>query len=143
MNIPVFGLGLIADDVAATRDFYGTYFGFEVRADLGWFVTMGHGESDYELSIVASDHGSVPDTYPRGAGGGVLGLVVSDATAVYQRLRTDGHSFQRDLVDEPWGQRHFFVSDPSSFLIDCIEVIPPDPEWMKANGLQPGESNTT
>jgi catechol 2,3-dioxygenase-like lactoylglutathione lyase family enzyme len=101
MNIPAFGLGVIAEDVAATRDFYATYFDFEVRQDIGWFVTMGHGESAYELSIVERSHESVPPAYNRAPGGAVLGLVVTDATAVFERLKSDGAEFLRELVDEP------------------------------------------
>jgi len=133
MHIPHFGLGLLAGNVEAVRTFYATYFGFETRVDLGWFVTMGHGESDYELSIVERDHDSVPAAYNRAAGGGVLGLVVPDAKAVRDTLVQDGITPVRDLVDEPWGQRHFFVNDPAGFLIDCIEVIAPDPEWIAAH----------
>jgi catechol 2,3-dioxygenase-like lactoylglutathione lyase family enzyme len=135
MHIPRFGIGLMASDVPATVAFYRDYFAFEVRQDIGWFVTLGHGDSDYEVSVVERSHESVPSAYSRAAGGAVVGLVVDDATTIFQRLRADGVPFLRELVDEPWGQRHFFVQDPTGMAIDCIEIIPADPAWMAANGL--------
>jgi hypothetical protein len=38
-----------------------------------------------------------------------------------------------EMVDEPYGQRHFFCADPGGVLIDVIQTIPPDPAWLKAN----------
>lgn len=141
MNVPEFGLCVIASDIAATRTFYETYFNFDVRMDIGWFVTMGRGESSYELSIVAADHESVPLEHPRSHGGAVLGIMVPDAAAIHDKLKRDGVTFMRELVDEPFGQRHFYVSDPAGFLIDCIQLIEPDPAWMASIGS--GSSTTS
>ena len=54
-----------------------------------------------------------------------------DATVV-QRLRAAGVSLVTDIVDEPYGQRHFFCHDVDGVLIDVIERIPIDPAWLKA-----------
>lgn len=135
MNIPTFGIGILADDVPATVAFYRDFFAFEVRVDLGWFVTLGHGESPYELSVVERTHESNPESLNRVPGGGIIGLVVPDATALYKRLETAGAGLHSGIKDEPWGQRHFFVTDPAGFMIDAIEVTTPSPEWMAANGV--------
>lgn len=39
------------------------------------------------------------------------------------------------LVDEMYGQRHFYVRDINGVLLDIIEPIALDPGWLAANGL--------
>lgn len=33
------------------------------------------------------------------------------------------------LRDEPFGQRHFIITDPAGTLVDVIKPIPPSPEF--------------
>jgi catechol 2,3-dioxygenase-like lactoylglutathione lyase family enzyme len=49
--------------------------------------------------------------------------------------KCDGVKIVKELVDEEYGQRHFFIEDLNGFLIDIIEPIPPSAEWLAANGL--------
>jgi hypothetical protein len=42
------------------------------------------------------------------------------------------------VKDEPWGQRHTFVTDPAGTLIDVVQMTTPDPAWLEAHGLAGG-----
>lgn len=134
MRINRFATGLLANDVAATTQFYVDHFGFEKKMDIGWFTSMGHDDPAYELSVVQADHDSVPPGYRRPTAG-LLGFVVDDAAAEEKRLRSAGVEIVKPTTDEVYGQRHFYCSDPDGTLIDVIELIAPDPDWMKSVGL--------
>ena len=38
-------------------------------------------------------------------------------------------------VDQPFGQRRFYVDAPDGVVVEFFQTIPPDPAWMKANGF--------
>ncbi|HEU4399253.1 MAG TPA: hypothetical protein VFU54_15620 [Actinomycetota bacterium] len=42
--------------------------------------------------------------------------------------------------DEPFGQRHVMVADPNDVLVDIVQAIPADPNWLARQGLQPGSA---
>jgi hypothetical protein len=63
---------------------------------------------------------------------------VPDATEVDARLRAAGVRVVLPLRDEPFGQRHVIVADLNNVLVDVVQAIPPDPNWLAQQGLQPG-----
>lgn len=137
MEIQRFATGLLARDVAATTRFYVDHFGFQKQIDIGWFTSLGHDDPAYELSVVALDHESVPERFRRPTFG-LLGFIVQDAAAEERRLREAGVPIVKPTTDELYGQRHFYCTDPDGTLLDVIELIAPDPEWLKQSGLAEG-----
>lgn len=135
MHFNRFSTCLLTDDVAKSKAFYVDLFGFETIIDIGWFVGLQASERSVELSLCQRDHTSIPAGFQRSAAGVVLGLFVSDAAAEEARLRQEGARVVMPLRDEPWGQRHFFLTDPAGVLIDMIQMIPPSPQWMTDHGL--------
>jgi catechol 2,3-dioxygenase-like lactoylglutathione lyase family enzyme len=130
MQFERFSTTVLVDDVAAVRDFHVHHFGWRVLGDAGWFVSLGHDEQSYELCVLDRAHGAVPDGHRDAARGLILGYVVSDAAGEAERLRGEGVVLGTDVVDEPYGQRHFFVTDPAGVLIDVVQLTTPDPEWI-------------
>jgi catechol 2,3-dioxygenase-like lactoylglutathione lyase family enzyme len=135
MHLDRFSTCLLTDDVAKSKAFYVDLFGFQTIIDIGWFVSLHANERAVELSLCQRDHTSIPAGFRISATGVVLGLVVTDAAAEEARLRAAGVRVIVPLRDEPWGQRHFFLSDPAGVLIDMIQMIPPDPQWVADHGL--------
>jgi predicted enzyme related to lactoylglutathione lyase len=119
-----------AEEVAAVARFYEQCFDFEVRLDLGWFVTLFHGERPYELGVLQRDHDVVPAGFRGRVSGTIIGLQVDDVDACAQRLHDAGAPVVQELRDEPWGQRHLYVTDPAGTLIDVVQPTAPDPEWL-------------
>ena len=131
----VFSTTVLADDVAGTVRFYVEQFGFGVRLDIGWFVTLHHDDRPYELCVVERGHESVPEAYRRPPAGVIVAFLVDDVDACAARLAAAGTPVVSPVRDEPWGQRHTYVTDPAGTLIDVVQLTTPSPEWLAANGL--------
>ncbi|SFW74145.1 VOC family protein [Amycolatopsis australiensis] len=134
MQVKGFGAGYLVDDVAATTRFYADVIGLPVTVELDWFASINAGAPGYEISFVRRGHESVPEGYrAQQAAGLAFGLVVEDAAAEAERLAEAGVELVTPVVDEVYGQRHFYVADPNGVLLDIIEPIAPDPDWAAAN----------
>ena len=96
---------VVADAMAECRDFYATWFDFEVAFEASWFVLLTHrGERPLSLAFMRPDHPSSPPSPGTHRGdGSFLTLQVQDATAEYNRLVEAGMHFALALTDEPWG----------------------------------------
>lgn len=138
MTVPAFGVCIFAADVATTAEFYVEHFGFETRMDIGWFVTLGHGDSAYEIAVTARGHDSLPEGHREETPSGVMiAPILDDATTKAREMEAAGIPFVTPLRDEPWGQRHFVVRDPAGTLVEGIQIIAPDPAWLAEQGLSP------
>jgi uncharacterized glyoxalase superfamily protein PhnB len=58
---------------------------------------------------------------------------VTNQPGVARSLIEGGAELEGEIVEEVWGQRHFFVRDPEGTWIDVIQLTTPDPEWLAAN----------
>jgi catechol 2,3-dioxygenase-like lactoylglutathione lyase family enzyme len=128
---------LTVRDLAASVAFYRDHLGFVVAYQLPWFATLlrpVQSEPVWDLSLIRVGHEVIPERIRHTPTSGlILGVVVEDARAELQRLQEADVPIVQELVDEPYGQRHFFCADPDGVLIDVIQTIPPDPEWLKAH----------
>ena len=112
---------ICTSEVAHSRDFYVSHFGFEVTFDSGWYASLRRSDSGYELALVDSTDG-----YRSVIQGLILNFEVDDVDAEYNRLAGQGGLQPKlELRSEDFGQRHFIVADPSGVLIDVITEIPP------------------
>ncbi|MEJ2868774.1 VOC family protein [Actinomycetospora sp. OC33-EN08] len=120
---------LCCSDVAAARDFYVTWFGFDVTFEADWYVSLRR--TSWELALVDATHPTVPDAYRgRPAGGLLLNLEVDDVDAEWERLVVRGGlPAALDLRSEGFGQRHFIVTAPDAVLVDVITPIEPSAEY--------------
>jgi catechol 2,3-dioxygenase-like lactoylglutathione lyase family enzyme len=135
MQVSKFGPCFIVDDVPAAARFYEQHLGFAPTSDVGWFISLSNGDQSYEISFLQRGHEFLPVAYrDRAVAGVVIGFVVADAAAEERRLRAAGVPILHNLVDEPFGQRHFLCTDPNGIVIDIIELIPPDPAWLASQG---------
>jgi catechol 2,3-dioxygenase-like lactoylglutathione lyase family enzyme len=136
VQVDVFGPCLLVEDVPASARFYVQHFGFRPRLELDWFTTLTHQDRPYELGFVRADHDTVPAGYRgRRAQGLIIGLLVPDAKEVDTRLRAAGVRVVLPLRDEPFGQRHVMVADPNDVLVDVVQTIPADPDWLARQGM--------
>jgi uncharacterized glyoxalase superfamily protein PhnB len=70
--------------------------------------------------------------------GVIVGFMVDDVDAYAARFAAAGVPVVTPVKDEPWGQRHTFVTDPAGTLIDVVQMTTPDPAWLEAHGLAGG-----
>ncbi|KOX25643.1 MULTISPECIES: VOC family protein [unclassified Streptomyces] len=134
---PTTGLGgfypvLATRDVAASRDFYTRYFGFEVTFEADWYVSLRRPDApQYELALLDHAHPTVPEGHRAALRGGLLlNFEVDDVDSEHRRLVAEaGLPELLSLRTEDFGQRHFVVAAPDGVLIDVITVVPPGEEY--------------
>lgn len=122
---------VVTDRLGECRDFYSTWFGFEVAFEANWFALLtNRAERPVSLAFMARDHPSVPPSpKPYDGSGSFITFQVTDVRAEYQRLMDGGLHCALPLVDEPWGQRRFGVVDPAGMWVDVVEQIEPETGW--------------
>ncbi|MGH7710048.1 MAG: VOC family protein [Gemmatimonadaceae bacterium] len=118
---------IVTEKRVECRDFYVSWFGFDVVFEASWFVYLAaKGDRPFGIAFMASDHPSQPPGPETFNGKGMfLTLQVADARAEFERLRDGRVAIAYPLRDEPWGQRRFAVYDPAGMWVDVIEQIEP------------------
>ena len=99
--------------MARAQRFYGDVLGLDLLMDQGWIRTYGGPATmPVQVSFVADggDGAALPD----------LSIEVDDVDGACERMREAGFTIVRDLVDEPWGVRRFFVRDPFDRLVNVL-----------------------
>jgi uncharacterized glyoxalase superfamily protein PhnB len=137
MDFTVAGMALAAENPAASAAWFTEHFGFRVGIDIGWYVNTQHPDHpNLSLDFVQRDHESWPSV-ARGktVAGTLLAFLVADVDAEFDRLRAAGLDVVMPLVTEPWGQRRFQVAGPDGVLVEVLQTVAPDPQWLAANGL--------
>ncbi|MFC6014353.1 VOC family protein [Nocardia lasii] len=129
MRLSSFYPVLATTRIAQSRDFYTTWFGFEIVFEADWYVSLrrpgADGEPDYELALLDPTHPTIPAGFGKPVQGLVLNFEVDDVDAEWDRLvKTGGLHAELELRSEDFGQRHFIVADPSGVLVDVITEIP-------------------
>jgi uncharacterized glyoxalase superfamily protein PhnB len=100
------------ESMKASRDFYGL-IGFREVMDLGWVVTLASPSNPTaQISFFTEERTApvVPD----------LSVEVEDVDAVYAQVVAAGADVVRELRDEEWGVRRFFVRDPNGRVVNVL-----------------------
>ena len=122
---------ILSGCVAATRDFYVSLLGLRVDFDSDWAVYLSAPTDDaLKLAIVDRGHDSVPEPFRAAAAGVLISVEVDDVDKTWARAVGLGAPVRQPLRDEPFGQRHFMVSDPNGLLVDVITTIPFSDDFM-------------
>jgi uncharacterized glyoxalase superfamily protein PhnB len=88
------------------------------------------------LDFVQRDHESWPEaTRGKAIAGTLLAFQVADVDGEFERLRPAGLEVVLPLVTEPWGQRRFQVAGPDGLLVELLQTVPPDPQWLADHGM--------
>jgi catechol 2,3-dioxygenase-like lactoylglutathione lyase family enzyme len=116
---------ILSDRVTPTKDFYVSLLGLRVDFDSDWAVYLSAPSNDaLKLAIVDRGHDSVPAAFQLAAAGVLISVEVDDVDQAWARAAELGAPVRQELRDEPFGQRHFMVSDPDGLLVDVITPIP-------------------
>lgn len=98
--------------MTASRDFYGL-LGLEQVMHMGWIMTLASpANPTAQLSICTEERTApvVPD----------VSVEVEDVDAVYAQVVASGAEIVRELRDEEWGVRRFFVRDPGGRVVNVL-----------------------
>jgi catechol 2,3-dioxygenase-like lactoylglutathione lyase family enzyme len=122
---------ILSDSVLATKEFYVRLLGLHTDFDSDWAVYLSAPSDDaLKLAIVDRAHDSVPAPFQSRAAGVLISVEVEDVDQTWARAVGLGAPVRQPLRDEPFGQRHFMVSDPNGLLVDVITPIPFSDDFM-------------
>lgn len=117
---------LVARDLISLKSFYEEHFGFQtVFCEPSFYLHLAHPDRGFQLGFLVPDHPSQPDflQQPTVSPGLVLSFEVDDAGVAYREAQTACLDIALALKEEPWGQRHFIVRDPSGFYVDIVQHV--------------------
>lgn len=137
MQTQAISLVVLSDTPLESAQFYIQHFGFKPTAELPWFVSLQHPDhSGLFFDLLNKDHAAAGrHLQGKNTSGVMLALVVGDLDAEAKRLRDAGLTFLMDPTDEPWGQRRLQIQAPDGVIVEVLQQIPPDQEWLRQNGL--------
>lgn len=118
--------GIITSKLAETKAFYTQTLGFGVTFENEFYLLLHAPGGGSEISFLLPDHPSQQPLFHKAfRGQGVyLTIEAEDVDKLYNELKKKGVTIQIDLRDEPWGDRHFAISDPNGIGIDLVRYVP-------------------
>jgi len=122
---------VFSDDLATTRDWYVSLFGYRVSFDSDWFVHLQSADtSAIELGILLHSHEIVPEVSRGAVAGGLLTVVVPDVDQLHQKAICQGIEVLEAPRNLFYGQRRMLLTDPNGLVVDVSSECPPDPAWL-------------
>ena|SRR5687767_193566 len=113
----------------ATKDFYVTWFNFQIYFESSFFVLLAGiaGDKSFSVGFIDEVHPSSPPDISAmdGKSAVFLTLQVEDAQVEYDKLKNGGVEIYYHLKDEDWGQRRFGIIDPNGMYVDIVQQINP------------------
>ena len=135
MQVMQIGAAFAAANPTAAGAWFTEHLGFRVLVDLGWYVSTQHPDrEELRVDFVRSNH----ETWPEGTEqvqGAMLALLVNDVDGEHARIVANGATVLKPLISEPWGQRRFQVAGPDGLVVELVQPVAPDPDWMAEQGL--------
>ncbi|MBM3209804.1 glyoxalase [Candidatus Saccharibacteria bacterium] len=114
----------ITEKLTETSEFYKTYFDFEDVFISDWYIQLAH-KNGAEIALMSPNLPNQP-AFLHGVYEGkgmVFTLETDDAKEIFNKLKIKGATFEVELRDEEWGQRHFILEDPSGVFVDIVQYI--------------------
>lgn len=115
--------GIVTAKIAETKAFYTEVLGFGVSFENEFYILLHTPDKSSEISFLLPDHPSQQELFhkPFQGQGMYLTIEVDDVDKWYNELKAKKIDIQIELLDEPWGDRHFAVRDPNGIGIDIVE----------------------
>ncbi len=120
--------GIVTPKLEESKTFYTTILNFGITFENDFYLLLHTPNRQAEISLLLPDHPSQQPLFHQAfpGKGMYLTIEVDDVDAVYKELKAKDIEIAIDLRDEPWGDRHFAIEDPSGVAIDIVEYHQPD-----------------
>ncbi len=118
--------GIVTSKLAETKAFYTQTLGFGVTFENEFYLLLHTPGGASEISFLLPNHPSQQPLFHKAfqGQGMYLTIEVEDVDKLYKELKNKGIQMKIDLRDEPWGDRHFAISDPNGIGIDLVRYSP-------------------
>lgn len=113
---------ILASDLTASRNFYTSLLGLEVKFESDWYIQLG--SAAHELGLHRRDHDLIPPDFQASPSGMYLTFVVENADEVHSRAVQMGIHVVQTPEDTPYGLRRMLLADPDGLLLDVSSMIP-------------------
>jgi uncharacterized glyoxalase superfamily protein PhnB len=122
-NIIKLNAGIITSKLQETKEFYTSILNFGVTFENEFYLLMHTPNQASEISFLLPNHESQQPLFhkPFEGQGIYLTIEVEDVDSLYQEIKNKGVEIKIDLRDEPWGDRHFAITDPNGVNIDLVK----------------------
>lgn len=134
MQVQALSLTVMSGNPSVSARFYTQLFGFTPTAELPWFVSLQHPQHrHFNLDLIQMGHmaAGVP-LKDQQTSGVMLALVVEDVEGEERRLRQEGIELTMPVTVEPWGQKRLQIQAPDGVILELLQFVPPDTEWLSA-----------
>ena len=118
--------GVITQKLKETKTFYTEKLGFGVTFENEFYLLLHTPDRTSEISFLLPNHPSQQPLFkkPFEGSGIYLTIEVEDVDKVYAEVKKKGVPIVIELRDEPWGDRHFAITDPNGVGIDIVKYSP-------------------
>jgi catechol 2,3-dioxygenase-like lactoylglutathione lyase family enzyme len=111
---------VVTEDPAAAREFYESFLGFRVVMDEDGLLMFASSTTPTTQLIVAWRSPTAVDPAVVSVD---ISVEVDDVDAAYVHARANGLEILREIRDERWGIRRFFVRDPAGQVVNVASHI--------------------
>ncbi len=118
--------GVITSRLEESKDFYTRILGFGTIFENDFYLLMHTPNKQSEISFMLPNHPTQDPFFhkPFRSEGLFITIEVDDVDSLYKKIKEKGVEIKVDLRDEPWGDRHFSIEDPSGVKIDLVRYQP-------------------
>ncbi|MFC6010778.1 VOC family protein [Nocardia lasii] len=124
MRISASTVSLTVADVTVTERFLVDHFGYTQAFAAEGFAAVTHPDGAMGVAIHRRGLEVLPedqrDVLARGV---TLVFTVDDAAREEQRLRAEGVAITLPLLEQPWGERLFQVTDDNGIVVQVLEWV--------------------
>ena len=120
--------GIITEKLAESKAFYTQVLQFGVTFENDFYLLLHTPNREAEISFLLPNHPSQQPLFqkPFTQQGVYLTIEVENVDDYYYKLKEQGIPIAIDLREEPWGDRHFAITDPNGIGIDIVTYSAPE-----------------
>jgi len=120
--------GIITEKLAESKAFYTQVLQFGVTFENDFYLLLHTPNQEAEISFLLPNHPSQQPLFqkPFTQQGVYLTIEVENVDDYYYKLKEQGIPIAIDLREEPWGDRHFAITDPNGIGIDIVTYSAPE-----------------
>ena len=118
--------GVITDKLKESKAFYTGILNFGITFENDFYLLLHTPNRESEISFLVPNHPSQQEFFhkPFEGKGIYLTIEVDEVDMMYADIKKKGIEIKIDIRDEPWGDRHFAISDPNGIGIDIVKYSP-------------------
>ncbi len=120
--------GIITKKLTESKTFYNSVLGFEVVFENDFYLLMQTPGGSGMLSFLLPEHPSQQPLFQSAfqGQGMYITIEVEDVDRIYEQMKRKNVDISIELRDEPWGDRHFAITDPNGVGVDIVKYSAPE-----------------